>query len=139
MVQYRKRKRDLKRRCFQCRNDQNCELTAVRSGDWKLHTQNGKPVSLFNLVLLLAVFISDLEIQSLASKQTITTLFGFTNAEYELAQRLSQGMTLALAADELCISQHTARAQLKSVFAKAGVTRQADLVRLLIKSAATLA
>jgi DNA-binding CsgD family transcriptional regulator len=37
------------------------------------------------------------------------------------------------------ISQHTARAQLKSIFAKTGVSRQAELVRLVLKSAASLA
>jgi DNA-binding CsgD family transcriptional regulator len=37
------------------------------------------------------------------------------------------------------ISPHTARAQLKSIFSKTGVSRQAELVRLILKSVASLA
>ena len=55
------------------------------------------------------------------------------------ARILAGGQSLAEACEELCISQHTARAQLKTIFAKSGVTRQAELVRLILRSVATLA
>lgn len=86
----------------------------------------------------IAVFISDPEQQSDTSQQIITRLFGFTPAEASLAMQLAKGLSLADASTELAISQHTARAQLKAIFAKTGVTRQAELVRLLVKSVANL-
>ncbi len=86
-----------------------------------------------------AIFIRDPEQQLETSAGDIEKLFGFTRAESALALLLSRGLSVAEAATELGISQHTARAQLKSVFAKAGVTRQAELIRLILKSAAPLA
>jgi DNA-binding CsgD family transcriptional regulator len=85
-----------------------------------------------------AIFISDPEQQSETSQQVITRLFGFTPAEAVLAMLLAQGLSLAEASTQQCISQHTARAQLKSVFSKTGVSRQAELVRLVVKSVANL-
>lgn len=86
-----------------------------------------------------AVFVSAPEMQSQTSEQVIKQLFDFTPAESRLALRLAGGLSLAEACEELCISQHTARAQLKTIFAKSGVTRQAELVRLILRSVATLA
>lgn len=86
-----------------------------------------------------AIFIRDPEQQLETSAADIEKLFGFTRAESALTLLLSRGLSIAEAATELGISQHTARAQLKSVFAKAGVTRQAELIRLVLKSAAPLA
>jgi DNA-binding CsgD family transcriptional regulator len=85
-----------------------------------------------------AVFVSDPELTESASQQTLEALFGLTPAEARLAIRLSRGASLAKVADSHNISQHTARAQLKSVFAKTGVSRQAELVRLVLKSVASL-
>lgn len=86
----------------------------------------------------IAIFISDPEQQSETSQQIITRLFGFTPAEAALAMQLARGLSLAEASELLTISQHTARAQLKAIFAKTGVTRQAELVRLVVKSVANL-
>lgn len=87
----------------------------------------------------IAVFISDPEQQTSTSQETLMQLFGFTRAESALTLMLARGLSLAEGSEELGISQHTARAQLKSVFAKAGVARQAELIRLILKSVATLA
>ena len=84
------------------------------------------------------VFISDPELQPETSQQMITRLFGFTPAEATLAMLLTRGLSMAEASDQLSISQHTARAQLKSIFSKTGVSRQAELVRLIVKSVANL-
>lgn len=86
-----------------------------------------------------AVFISDPEHQQTSNHQLLAQLFRLTRAESSLATRLARGETLTEAADSLGISPHTARAQLKSIFAKTGVTRQADLIRLLVSSVAALA
>lgn len=85
-----------------------------------------------------AVFISDPDLHEGASQQTLGELFGLTPAEANLAILLSRGLSLAEASESQNISQHTARAQLKSIFAKTGVSRQAELVRLVLKSVASL-
>jgi len=86
-----------------------------------------------------AVFISDPTREQGTSHSTLIELFHLSNAEAALALLLARGLTLAEASDELHISQHTARAQLKAIFAKTQVSRQAELIRVIIKSVATLA
>ncbi len=93
-----------------------------------------------------AVFISDPALvegagiqPSETSRQLLQELFQLTPAEASLALRLAQGLSLADVSTQQNISQHTARAQLKSIFAKTGATRQAELVRLVLKSVASLA
>jgi DNA-binding CsgD family transcriptional regulator/PAS domain-containing protein len=85
-----------------------------------------------------AVFISDPDSHEPASQQTLSELFELTPAESNLAVLLARGLSLAEVSEVQNISQHTARAQLKSVFAKTGVSRQAELVRLVLKSVASL-
>lgn len=85
-----------------------------------------------------AIFISDPAQQSETSQQIIIRLFGFTPAEAVLAMLLAKGLSLAEASEQQVISQHTARAQLKSIFSKTDVSRQAELVRLIVKSVANL-
>lgn len=85
-----------------------------------------------------AVFISDPGQRGEPSEQMLTQLFGLTRAEAALATQLSRGLQLQDAAQFLNISLHTARTQLKAIFAKTGVSRQAELVRLLVKSVAAL-
>jgi DNA-binding CsgD family transcriptional regulator len=84
------------------------------------------------------IFISDPDQHSEASEQMLIQLFGLTRAEAALATQLSRGLPLQEAAVALHISLHTARTQLKAIFAKTGVSRQAELIRLLVKSVATL-
>ena len=89
-----------------------------------------------------AVFISAPDAPQETSEQALAAslqqLFQFTPAEANLAIKLARGMSLAEVSDAQNISQHTARAQLKSIFSKTGVSRQAELVRLLLKSVANL-
>lgn len=56
---------------------------------------------------------------------------GFTAAEAKLASKLGTGTSLADAAAELGIAFHTARTQLKHIFAKTGARRQSELVGLI--------
>lgn len=65
-------------------------------------------------------------------------LFDLTPAETSLAILLTNGLTLEEAAEELGISKNTARAHLRSIFSKTGVTRQATLVRILLGSVVPL-
>jgi DNA-binding CsgD family transcriptional regulator len=86
-----------------------------------------------------AIFVSDPDLKETSSQQILGELFGLTPAEANLAILLTHGLSLAEASDTQHISLHTARAQLKSVFAKTGASRQAELVRLVLKSVASLA
>ena len=85
-----------------------------------------------------AIFISDPDLQESASRHILGELFDLTPAEANLATLLARGLSLAEVSTAQSISQHTARAQLKSIFAKTGVSRQAELVRLVLKSVASL-
>jgi DNA-binding CsgD family transcriptional regulator len=86
-----------------------------------------------------AVFVSAPEVQTPTSEQLVRQLFDFTPAETRLALRLAGGQSLSEACEELGISPHTGRAHLKTIFAKSGVTRQAELVRLILRGVVTLA
>jgi DNA-binding CsgD family transcriptional regulator/PAS domain-containing protein len=86
-----------------------------------------------------AIFVSDPELASEAPSQVITRLFGLTPAEASLAMLLTNGLTLDEASVQLNITRNTARTHLRSVFSKTGVGRQTLLVRLILKSVASLA
>jgi DNA-binding CsgD family transcriptional regulator/PAS domain-containing protein len=76
------------------------------------------------------VFLTDLAKPSLAKPDRIAAILGLTSAEGRLAAELVEGRELADAAERLGVSIHTARSQLKCVFAKTGTHRQAELVAL---------
>jgi len=86
----------------------------------------------------IVAFISDPGLEESAAQQLLGELFELSPAEANLAIKLARGLSLAQVCAEQSISQHTARAQLKSIFAKTGATRQAELVRLVLKSVASL-
>ncbi|AMO55519.1 LuxR family transcriptional regulator [Endozoicomonas montiporae] len=85
-----------------------------------------------------AIFISDPERKSKAPQEIVKALFDLTPAESQLAMLLANGLTLDETAETLCVSRNTARAHLRSIFSKTGVTRQTMLVRLILKSVASL-
>lgn len=85
-----------------------------------------------------ALFISDPAHSAEPRGQVISRLFNLTRAEASLALHLAGGLSLDEAAAALGVSRNTARAHLRSVFAKTGVSRQAGLVRLILSSVATL-
>lgn len=62
----------------------------------------------------------------------VAAMHGLSRAEARLASLLAEGISLEEAAEALQVSIQTVRSQLKSVFAKTGVTRQAELVALLL-------
>ncbi|KPB01808.1 helix-turn-helix transcriptional regulator [Ahrensia marina] len=59
-------------------------------------------------------------------------IFSFTPAEAKLALEMLKGDGRAAAAERCGISINTARTQLSSIFEKAGVTRQAELIKVLM-------
>ncbi|HEY3699346.1 MAG TPA: helix-turn-helix transcriptional regulator [Spongiibacteraceae bacterium] len=84
------------------------------------------------------IFLSDPQQQAAAPLRIIKQLFGFTPAEASLAMLMANGLTLDEAAAELNISRNTVRTHLRAAFAKTGVTRQPQLVSLILKSVASL-
>lgn len=62
----------------------------------------------------------------------LKTNLKLTTAECRLTRALLKGATVKEASGNLKISTNTARTQLKSIFAKVGVHRQADLIRILL-------
>jgi DNA-binding CsgD family transcriptional regulator len=71
--------------------------------------------------------------------EQIAELFGLLPSEARLALLISQGASLAEAADKLAITLETARSYSKRIYAKMGVRGQADLVRSILTSVLTLA
>lgn len=86
-----------------------------------------------------AIFISDPSERSDAPVQVLGKLFGFTPTEALVAIHLANGLNIDEAAAELGMTRNTARAHLRSVFTKTGISRQPALVRLILKSVASLA
>lgn len=78
-----------------------------------------------------AVFVSSSGGPHLPWKR-LSDLHGLSRAEARLASLLADGISLEEAALVLHVSIQTVRTQLKSIFSKTGVTRQAELVALLL-------
>ena len=82
----------------------------------------------------LILFINDPEKYHEIDTKVLTSLYDLTRAESLLAKHLANGKTLDQSASALGIARNTARAQLRSIFAKTGVTQQSMLVSLIWKS-----
>ena len=76
-----------------------------------------------------AVFINR-KVDDAASAQAVAATFGLTRAETRVLTRVLTGSTVAEAAADLGIAPTTARTHLDSIFAKTGVSRQSELMRL---------
>ena len=85
------------------------------------------------------VYISDLTKQLSAPEQLVARIFGLTRSEATLATLLANGASLAEAALAMKLAESSVRTYLKRVFSKVGVSRQAELVRVIVKSVALLA
>lgn len=87
----------------------------------------------------LILFISDPEEKIEISTRTLMTLYHLTLTEATLTILLAEGKTLDEVSQELNIARNTARAHLRSIFSKTGVTQQSMLVSLVLKSLASIA
>jgi DNA-binding CsgD family transcriptional regulator len=112
----------------------SAEPVAIRRGGCRPLIIEAMPASgLFRDVLLQAralVTVTDMAAPLLAAPDRIAAILGLTSAEGRLVAQLVEGRELGEAAEWLGISIHTARSQLKSVFAKTGTHRQTELVAL---------
>lgn len=80
------------------------------------------------------VYLKDMQSATLIDPKEVQILFSLTPAEANIAVALADGLTLSEYAGIKGISIGTTRIQLKSVFAKMGINRQAELVRKLYSS-----
>ena len=87
----------------------------------------------------LIVYITDPNHHQLAPQQLVSQLFGLTPTEAKLATLLADGLSLTEAATEMNVSEGSARSYCKRIYAKTGLKRQAEVVRLVLKSVASLA
>jgi DNA-binding CsgD family transcriptional regulator len=114
------------------RRSRKRDLGLVISGRRSLSLASGKPE------LNALIFIRDVESAVDLDINMMQQLFSFTKAEARLAVGLAKGMRLDDVETELNIRHNTARAHLRSMFVKAGVNRQSELVHLLANCVAPL-
>lgn len=77
------------------------------------------------------IILIDLDQQHRPPETVLRETFLFTTAEARLARMLAAGEFLEFATDQIGIAVGTGRNQLKSIFVKAGVKRQSELVAVL--------
>jgi DNA-binding CsgD family transcriptional regulator/PAS domain-containing protein len=84
----------------------------------------------------LVVYLRDPQRKACVHQQTLRQLFGFTPAEAELTIQLAHGHSLEEAGSRLNIRRNTVKTHLRSIYAKAGVTRHSELTHMLHSSVA---
>ncbi len=78
------------------------------------------------------IFVKEHKAPDAAAPETLRAAFGLTRAEARVAVGLLQGRRLDEIAAEHGVGKETLRSQLRGVFDKTGVNRQADLVKVLL-------
>ena len=109
------------------------------------HPDDGRPLSILSAKLewpawqgypsrrfARALFVGDPKLGSGDPFGNLRRLYGLTASEAHLATLLVGDLTLIEAAQQLGITENTARSVLKRILAKTGTRRQASLVRLLL-------
>lgn len=79
-------------------------------------------------------FINDPTRRQRPAQQVLQVLYGLTPAECRVALLLSDGRSPREISQTIGVSFHTVRSQMKSIFARTGVRRQSELVRLLLNN-----
>jgi DNA-binding CsgD family transcriptional regulator len=85
---------------------------------------------------LVLVFLHDPEETPPLRESDLAAMFGLTPAQAKLAALLAQGLSLEDVAARLGLTLNTVRTRVKQVFERTQTSRQADLVRRLVLSAA---
>lgn len=81
-----------------------------------------------------AVVIREIARAGIISSEFFTRCYGVTQAERRLLQTLAEGRTVSEAGQALNVSLNTVKSHLKSLFAKTGTNRQAELIRLVLNT-----
>ncbi len=77
-------------------------------------------------------FLNNLKRPLDLAPDVLCSTYGLTSAEARLAMAATAAGSLPDVARIVGVTYNTAKSQLKQVYAKAGVTRRAELVRLVI-------
>lgn len=81
-----------------------------------------------------AVFVQDPTVAPPFPGEAFARLFGLTVAELRVTLALAPGLTLQEAADMLGIGLQTVKTHVQKIFQKTGVTRQSELVALIMRT-----
>jgi DNA-binding CsgD family transcriptional regulator/PAS domain-containing protein len=81
-------------------------------------------------------FVIDPSLRRRPAQDILRALFGLTPAECRVALLLSDGRAPKEIANMLGVTDNTVRSQIKNIFSKTGVKRQAELIRLLLHHSA---
>lgn len=84
------------------------------------------------------VCVTDLETAVRSPEAELRALFGLTYAEARVATAIFEGLSMREAADQLGVALNTVRFQLARVYEKTGVTRQAELVKMMMRLSGSL-
>lgn len=99
--------------------------------------QNGSLADFFSKIKAGAiVFISETENEQDFSVEALQKLYSFTKTEAFLVKELTCRASTTQIAERMKISPHTLRSHLKSIFRKASVNSQVELVSLVLSSPA---
>ncbi len=83
-------------------------------------------------------FVYDPERIVRPAPELLARLYNFTPKQAALAALLAEGRSLGEAADAIGIARNTARAHLRLIVEKTGISRQSDLLRLILSGPAGL-
>lgn len=84
------------------------------------------------------LYLSDPDAGHVAPEAFLQSLFGLTRSEARLTTLLVDGLKLADAAAAMAITEGSARIYCKRIFAKTGVSRQTELIKMVLGSVAVL-
>lgn len=79
------------------------------------------------------VWITDLETEIRSPEAELRSLFNLTVSEARVAAAIFEGLSMREAAASLNVAHNTVRFQLARVYEKMGVTRQAELVKIMMR------
>jgi len=79
-----------------------------------------------------AVFLSDPNQQQPISAENLVSVYNLTPSEAQVAISIVNGQSIDEIAKNSCHSVHTIRCHLKATFKKMGVSRQSELIKLLL-------
>lgn len=113
-------------------------LSEARQADMMLVPVADRPVT-GRFTPVLRAYVHTDHFPAADSIDGLMDMFRLTRSEAKLALALSDGLTLAEAAERLGVTLQTVRTYSKRVFQKTGTRRQAELVRALLTSTLSLA
>lgn len=80
------------------------------------------------------LYLSDPDSRFFAPEEDLIKLFGLTHSEAEVAIALANGLSLDDFVAQKRVGKETVRSYLKGVFSKLGVSRQQDVIRIILGS-----